>query len=64
MCGIVGLLGSAPPSERILREAADLLSHRGPDASGVRVLAGHGVGFAHRRLSILDLDARAHQPME
>jgi asparagine synthase (glutamine-hydrolysing) len=38
------------------------LKHRGPDDSG-NYLAGE-VGFAFRRLSILDLSLAAHQPME
>lgn len=68
MCGIVGLCSSAGPlnaaeAERELRDAAALMSHRGPDASGVRVLRSEGIGFGHRRLSILDLDPRADQPM-
>jgi asparagine synthase (glutamine-hydrolysing) len=41
------------------------LAHRGPDDQGTVVLDGEAatVGLAHRRLSILDLTAAAHQPM-
>jgi asparagine synthase (glutamine-hydrolysing) len=39
---------------------ADVLAHRGPDGSGV--WTGPGVGFGHRRLSIIDLEGGA-QPM-
>ena len=39
---------------------ADAQSHRGPDASGV--WTAQGVGFGHRRLSIIDLGGGA-QPM-
>ncbi|MFA5139457.1 MAG: asparagine synthase (glutamine-hydrolyzing) [Elusimicrobiota bacterium] len=63
MCGIAGFCRPEPLPEGLLRGAADLLAHRGPDACGVRVLPQEGVGFAHRRLSILDLDPRADQPM-
>ncbi|MBI5210663.1 MAG: asparagine synthase (glutamine-hydrolyzing) [Elusimicrobia bacterium] len=68
MCGIVGIYrpdGLFDPAQarRDLEGAAGLLRHRGPDAQGVALMAEHGVGFAHRRLSILDLDARADQPM-
>jgi len=38
------------------------VTHRGPDAGGVRVYAG--AGLAHRRLSILDLSDAAAQPFE
>lgn len=36
---------------------------RGPDAEGHWVSPGGTVAFGHRRLSILDLDARSDQPM-
>lgn len=39
-----------------------MLHNRGPDDSGV--WTGDGVGFAHRRLSILDISAAGHQPMQ
>ncbi len=68
MCGIVGIyrpggLGDPAAAERLLREAAETIAYRGPDASGVKVLRDEGLAFAHRRLSILDLDARSNQPM-
>ena len=40
---------------------SSLLSHRGPDDSGI-YLKGN-VGLAHRRLSIIDLTPAGHQPM-
>ena len=40
----------------------DLIAHRGPDDSGIWVHERGHVGFAHRRLSIIDL-AHGHQPM-
>lgn len=66
MCGIVGVYCSeAELPERELKNSlkkmSDQIIHRGPDGSGVLV---HGrVGFAHRRLSIIDLNERAAQPM-
>ena len=40
------------------------LEHRGPDDSGVHSIPDGGPVFGHRRLSILDLSALGHQPME
>jgi asparagine synthase (glutamine-hydrolysing) len=40
-----------------------LISHRGPDGEGVWKHENSEVGFAHRRLSIIDLSAAAKQPM-
>jgi asparagine synthase (glutamine-hydrolysing) len=39
------------------------LAHRGPDASGIFFDRERGVGFGHRRLSIIDLSDRGGQPM-
>jgi len=66
MCGIVGLYCAGPPlPPRALKDSLEKMSaqirHRGPDGSGVWV---HGpAGLAHRRLSIIDLNERAAQPM-
>jgi asparagine synthase (glutamine-hydrolysing) len=63
MCGIFGILchnGETVPDERCLTETARLLSHRGPDSQGVYSEAG--IGLAHTRLSLLDLNSRSDQP--
>lgn len=39
------------------------MRHRGPDDAGEWWLADGCVGLAHRRLSVIDLSAAAHQPM-
>ena len=39
------------------------IRHRGPDDEGVWTSADGNAGFAHTRLSILDLTAAGHQPM-
>lgn len=64
MCGINGFVLSnksgrradAPTVERM----RDVLTHRGPDDSGIYL--GERVGLGHRRLSIVDV-AAGHQPM-
>jgi asparagine synthase (glutamine-hydrolysing) len=37
------------------------LERRGPDDAGIHI--DGGTGFGHRRLSVIDLSARSHQPM-
>jgi asparagine synthase (glutamine-hydrolysing) len=62
MCGIVGILtrfGQAPDRD-LLAAMAATIAHRGPDDEGQYVEGG--VGFHHKRLSIIDL-ATGHQPM-
>lgn len=57
MCGFVG--GTDPSWD--LSAALASIEHRGPDDSGLRLDGPVRVGF--RRLSIIDLDAAANQPM-
>ena len=62
MCGIAGLWDAepaelAPVVERMLA----VIAHRGPDGDGTFVEGAFALG--HRRLSIIDLDDRASQPM-
>lgn len=63
MCGILGgiLRGQGDFQEGCIRRGMRLLRHRGPDAEGLHIEPG--LFLAHRRLSILDLDPRADQPM-
>jgi asparagine synthase (glutamine-hydrolysing) len=61
MCGIVGMIGRA--DDGAIREMTESLSHRGPDASGLKVLPDDNVSLGHTRLSILDLSTRGSQPM-
>jgi asparagine synthase (glutamine-hydrolysing) len=67
MCGIAGLWCADPVTEGTAREWIDRMTatlvHRGPDASGSFFDRESGVGFGHRRLSILDLSPRGQQPM-
>lgn len=59
MCGIVGLIGAAGETHAALAA----LRHRGPDARGQWHSADGRAALGHARLAILDLDARANQPL-
>jgi len=59
MCGIAGYAGPGG-SAKALRNMAKALERRGPDDEGF--YEGPGVGFAFRRLSIVDVEG-GHQPM-
>ena len=66
MCGITGIWSTRDHEtcvERVISMTA-ALEHRGPDDSGVHALADGGPVLGHRRLSILDLSALGHQPMQ
>ena len=78
MCGlgaIVQLAGNHAVLERALQALERAQSHRGPDARGMRIEAlarpgapapGEGgplLGLASQRLAVVDLSARAAQPM-
>ena len=62
MCGICGdiRLDGQPASRTVIEKMNDRLSRRGPDDEGVYI--DQQVGFGHRRLSIIDLSERSHQP--
>lgn len=63
MCGIAGWAGNLDKAtaSRKIKLMTDALAHRGPDAEGVFV--NDGVALGHRRLSIIDLNENADQPM-
>ena len=61
MCGIAGYSGSY--DQALLERMSAAIAHRGPDDSGLLVDEEHAIGFAHRRLSIIDVSSRGHQPM-
>jgi len=66
MCGIAAILNlSLEPAPRLapaVRTMNALLQHRGPDGEGTWHHPRGVVGFAHRRLSIIDLST-GQQPM-
>jgi asparagine synthase (glutamine-hydrolysing) len=64
MCGIIGAISSKKLIDRAeLQRAADAIKHRGPDAEGIWFSDDGCIGLAHRRLSVIDLQASANQPM-
>lgn len=63
MCGLAGILSGQPPPAHLLQRMASSIAHRGPDDAGVWRDAEVGIGFGHRRLSIVDLSPLGHQPM-
>jgi len=67
MCGFAGIFARTGPSreitEGLLTRMGDTMAHRGPDDRG-HFISEHGaLGFAFRRLSIIDLSPAGHQPM-
>lgn len=67
MCGVGAVYTPAPRmlsdrDEGVLGRLGDSMERRGPDARGA--YRTDRVGITHTRLSILDLDQRANQPME
>ena len=67
MCGIAGLWSDKLSQEQLrdrLNQMSQRIAHRGPDSHGIFVDSTQpGIGFAHRRLAILDLSEAGHQPM-
>lgn len=59
MCGIVGYAGFTKKTP--LDKAIEKIHHRGPDDNGVQYFGG--VALGNTRLSIIDLSAKGHQPM-
>jgi asparagine synthase (glutamine-hydrolysing) len=65
MCGIAGIVSQDASQIHIgrLKAMNDAIAHRGPDGEGFWINPSNTVGFAHRRLSVIDLSAAAAQPM-
>jgi len=60
MCAIFGIVGEY--DEAKAKYALGLLAHRGPNYCGIT--QKDSLFFAHQRLSILDENARSHQPLK
>jgi asparagine synthase (glutamine-hydrolysing) len=67
MCGVAGIYAyhyaSNPVDRSELIRIRDYMHRRGPDAEGAWLSDNGHAGLGHRRLSIIDLDPRANQPM-
>ncbi|MBI5397756.1 MAG: asparagine synthase (glutamine-hydrolyzing) [Verrucomicrobia bacterium] len=71
MCGIAGILGLADRGRT--QDMAAAMMHRGPDDEGIELFPAQpasgglperpALSLGFRRLSIIDLSARGHQPM-
>lgn len=63
MCGIAGFISKTTlqDEQSKVNSICSFLTHRGPDAQGSEQI--DQVCFGHARLSIIDLDERANQPM-
>ena len=64
MCGISGiqLKPGKIVSKKVLKNMGKKLQHRGPDNFSIFVKGN--VGFAHNRLSIIDLSSSGNQPFK
>ena len=63
MCGIAGAFSKQGVNEQLMKQATDVMLHRGPDAGGYFINEEKKVFLGHRRLSIIDLSTGANQPM-
>ena len=65
MCGIVGFRSKKGFGKlrEYLPSAVSTLAQRGPDDSGLFFDERNGIGLGHRRLAVIDLSDKAHQPM-
>lgn len=66
MCGILGLWSPTRGQHgRLVEKALHELDHRGPNDRGIEWFEtpGGSLALAHTRLSIIDLSAGGHQPM-
>jgi len=64
MCGIAGIISSKKSAinKQSLQKMANALKHRGPDGEAFWINENNNIGFAHRRLSVIDLSDQATQP--
>ena len=63
MCGISGIISHNIENKSKLLKMSNSINHRGPDFNSIWISENKNVGFAHNRLSIIDLSNNANQPM-
>jgi len=65
MCGIAGVVAwqPVPDLSPLVGTMTEALARRGPNGAGSWLDQSAGVALGHRRLAILDLSERGHQPM-
>ena len=66
MCGIAGYFGTKDLQPALIERSLALMQRRGPDHQECRswhTRSGRNAYLLHSRLSIIDLDQRANQPM-
>jgi asparagine synthase (glutamine-hydrolysing) len=63
MCGIAGIISSAPAQLQDVNAMISCLSHRGPDGDAAWKNESATAILGHRRLAIIDLSEAAAQPM-
>ncbi|QES87470.1 asparagine synthase (glutamine-hydrolyzing) [Rhizosphaericola mali] len=66
MCGIAGIISPYPQLvvESRLHDMANSLIHRGPESEGFYLNDTHQIGFAHRRLAIIEKNSQGNQPFQ
>jgi asparagine synthase (glutamine-hydrolysing) len=65
MCGICGFYSkSSLKFDSAIKKMCAAISHRGPDDNGSWQDENLGIVLGHQRLSIIDLSAAGHQPMQ
>ena len=64
MCGINGVVKIQGTIDSAwLERQRDKQKPRGPDDAGIWISPARNIGLAHRRLAIIDLSEKGHQPM-
>ena len=69
MCGFVGMFLNDSSSleedsyRNILKKMSEVIEHRGPDNHDIFLHNKDNLGLAFQRLSIIDLNKNANQPM-